>query len=93
MYQLKITNQAKKDLKRLNKPVIKIVLSILEEIAENPYAGEPLHGDLSHLKKWSFSHIGTEYRIAYQIFEGHIEVKVMQIGSRENFYNELKHRR
>jgi addiction module RelE/StbE family toxin len=93
MYKLNISNQAKKDLKRLDKPVIKEVLSVLEAIAENPHAGEPLSGNLSHLKKWSFNHLGIGYRIAYQVFEEHIEVKIMQIGSRENFYDELKRRR
>lgn len=93
MYHLYITNQAKKDLKRLNKPIIKTILDILDKIAENPYAGEPLHGNLAHLKKWSFTHLGIGYRIAYQIYEDRIEVKVFMIGSRENFYDELKRRR
>jgi mRNA-degrading endonuclease RelE of RelBE toxin-antitoxin system len=34
MYQLYITNQAKKDLKRFDKPIIKTVLSILDDIAK-----------------------------------------------------------
>lgn len=93
MYQLKISNQAKQDLKRLDRPVIKTVISILAQIAEDPHAGEPLSGNLSNLKKWSFSHMGIDYRIAYQIFEAHIEIKIMQIGTRENFYDELKRRR
>lgn len=93
MYQLNVTNQAKKDLKRLDRPIIKIILGILDDIAENPHAVESLHGNLSHLKKWSFTHLGIGYRIAYQIFETHIEVKVLMIGTRENFYDELKRRR
>ncbi|MDF2721129.1 MAG: hypothetical protein K0Q59_804 [Paenibacillus sp.] len=93
MYQLLVTNQAKKDLKRLDKPIIKIVLSLLEDIAENPHAGETLQGDLSHLKKRSFTHLGIGYRIAYQIYEQYVEVKVLMIGTRENFYDELKRRR
>ncbi|RXT02759.1 type II toxin-antitoxin system mRNA interferase toxin, RelE/StbE family [Ammoniphilus sp. CFH 90114] len=93
MYQLFVSNQAKKDLKRFDKAVIKKVIMILEDIAENPFAGEPLKGDMSHLRKWSFNHQGTGYRIAYQIFDDRIEVKVMQIGTRENFYDELKRRK
>lgn len=93
MYQLNISNKAKKDLKRLDKPVIKTALSILDNIAENPHLGEPLLGNLSHLKKWSFNHMGIDYRIAYQIFEEYIEVKVMQVGTRENFYIELNRRK
>jgi len=90
MYELKVTNQAKKDLKRLDKPIIKKILGILDDIAEEPHVGEPLHGNYSYLKKWSFTHLGIGYRIAYQIYEEHIEVKVLMIGTRENFYDELK---
>lgn len=92
MYQLSISNRAKKDLKQLDKPVLKAALTILEDIAERPHEGEPLRGNLSHLKKRSFSHMGNEYRIAYQIYESFIKVKVFKIGSRENFYDELKRR-
>ncbi|MFD0677037.1 MULTISPECIES: type II toxin-antitoxin system RelE family toxin [unclassified Paenibacillus] len=42
MYLLHVTNQTKKDLKRLDRPIIMIVLGILDDIAENPHAGEPL---------------------------------------------------
>jgi len=93
MYQLNVTNQAKKDLKRLDKSTIKIVLDLLEDISENPHNGEPLYGGVSHLKKRSFTHLGIGYRIAYQIYEMHIEVKILMIGSRENFYDELTRRR
>lgn len=93
MYQLFVSNQAKKSLKRFDKAVIKKVILILEDIAENPFAGEPLKGDLSHLRKWTFSHQGTGYRIAYHIYEDRIEIKVLQIGTRENFYEELKRRK
>ena len=92
IYDLRISNCAKKDLKRLDKTVIHAVLSVLEKIAENPYAGEPFHGDLSNLKKWSLNHMGASYRIAYRIYEDRVEVVIMQIGTRENFYDELKRR-
>lgn len=92
MFQLYISNQAKKDIKRLDKPVIKKLVSVLEEIAENPFLGEPLKGELSHLKKWKLIHFGVEYRIAYLIIEDRVEVRVLQVGTRENFYNELKRR-
>ncbi len=92
MYDLRISNQAEKDLKRLDKPMIHAVLSALETIAENPHAGEPLHGDLSHLKKWSFTHMGVGYRIAYRIYEERVKVAIIHIGTRENFYDELKRR-
>ena len=62
MYQLFVSNQAKKDLKRFDKAIIKKVILMLEDIAENPFAGEPLKGDMSHLMKWSFNHQGTGHK-------------------------------
>lgn len=50
MYQVNISNQAKKDIKRLDKPVIRTLLKILDDIAENPHAGDPLKGNLSQEK-------------------------------------------
>jgi hypothetical protein len=35
---------------------------------------------------------GVEYRIAYQIKEQEIVVVIIQIGTRENFYAELRKR-
>lgn len=93
MYQLYVSNQAKRDLKRFDKAVIKKLILILEEIAENPYTGDPLKEDLSHLRKWSFTQQGTGYRIAYQIYEDLVEVRILQVGTKENFYDELKRRK
>jgi len=36
--------------------------------------------------------VGVEYRMAYQIKEQEVVVIIMQIGTRENFYEELKKR-
>lgn len=43
MYQLFVSNQAKKDLKRFDKAVIKKVIMILEDIAE-PFCWRTLKG-------------------------------------------------
>lgn len=90
MYQLIIPNQVKKEIKRLDKSLLNSLIVILEDIAEHPKNGEPLRGDLSHLRKWSFNHLGIEYRIAYQINDDRIEVLVLKVGTRENFYADLK---
>ena len=62
----------------------------LRDIAENPQVGVLLKGDLSTVRKWIIREQGVQYRIAYTIHEERIEVRVIMIGTRENFYKELK---
>ncbi len=76
----------------MDRPIIDRIIQIFEEIAEAPYAGESLSGNMSHLKKHRFSYLGIDYRIVYQIFEDHVKVEIVHLGTRENFYKELKRR-
>lgn len=79
-------------MKKLGKPVVHKVKKAIGEIAENPYLGEPLKGDLADIRKWVVKDQGIQYRIAYEIYEGQVEVKIIRVGTRENFYEELKRR-
>ena len=42
--------------------------------------------------KWIIKDQGIQYRIAYVIYENRVEVKIIRVGTRENFYEELKRR-
>jgi mRNA-degrading endonuclease RelE of RelBE toxin-antitoxin system len=55
-------------------------------------SGERLKGDLTAVYSYHLKVAGVEYRIAYQIKEQEIVVVVLQIGTHENFYKELKKR-
>lgn len=68
----------------------KILLHALDEIAENPLIGDRLKGDLSSIYSYHLHEKGVEYRIAYQIKTKDIVVLVLQIGTRENFYEKLR---
>ena len=92
MYEVIVPKSVIKEIKKLEKPVVQKVRKAIEEIAENPYLGEPLKGDLSDIRKWIIKVQGIQYRIAYEIYEDRVEVKIILIGTRENFYNELKRR-
>ena len=76
----------------MGKPVAQKVKKAIGDIAENPYLGEPLKGDLVDIRKWVIKDQGIQYRIAYEIYEDRIEVKIIRVGTRENFYEELKRR-
>lgn len=35
---------------------------------------------------------GIQYCIAYEIYDDRVEVKIIRVGTRENYYEELKRR-
>lgn len=92
MYEVVILGFAAKQLRSLDKPVRNRIIAALELISENPLCGERLKGDLTAVHSYHLKAAGVEYRIAYQIREQEIVVVVLQIGTRENFYEELKKR-
>lgn len=92
MYEVVILNSAAKQLGNLDKPIKNKIIAALEKIAENPFIGDRLKGDLVAVYSHHLKVAGVEYRIAYQIKEQEIVVVILQIGTRENFYEELKKR-
>lgn len=90
MYELVVLSTPAKQLRKFDKNIRSAIINSLEKIAENPFIGEMLKGDLSTIYSYHLKIAGTEYRIAYQIEEQEIVVIVLQIGTRENFYKELK---
>ena len=92
MYELVVLNSAARQLKKFDKPIRTKIINALEHIAENPYSGEALTGDLRTIYSYHLKVTGTEYRIAYQIREDEIVVVILQVGTRENFYEDLKKR-
>jgi addiction module RelE/StbE family toxin len=92
MYTIIVPNSVKKDLKKLDKPVVKKILDRLEDLSQKPTLGSPLSGNLSELRKLNIYHHKTEYRIVYRAVDSRGEIHIIHIGTRENFYNELKRR-
>ncbi len=92
MFKLVVLNTAARQLRKFDEQIKTRMLYALEKIADNPYCGEILKGDLSAIYVYHMKIKGVEYRIAYQIKEQEIVVVVLQIGTREKFYEELKKR-
>mgnify|MGYP000954062695 CR=1 FL=1 len=63
MYEVIIPNSVKKDLKKLDRAVAKIIIQQLVELANKPALGTPLSGNLSYLNKLEVCHRTVEYRI------------------------------
>ena len=93
MYKDEYHPQVKKDLKALDKPVIKdIKEKHILKIIENPFKSETLSGDFSGISSYHFKKNKVAYRISYIVNEDEKIVYILMIGKRESFYKLLKRR-
>lgn len=82
MYRIKLTTQAKKELKNL-KVVYQIAISTaFEDIKENPFISKPLSGDL--LGRFSYK-MGV-FRIIYTVNKKDNRIHILTIGHRKSVY-------
>lgn len=92
-YNVLINRKVKKYIKKLKDKKLKITIlnAIYDEIAINPYeVGDIKNDDLSNFFAYKLRYKGTQYRIAYTIDEDGRLVIIALVGTRENFYGELK---
>ena len=92
MYEIRFSPKAEKILKKLkDKQLKKLFHQAILKIAQNPYIGQAKKGDLSGIYGYDIYYNKTNYEISYAIYEKEEKnVIVILIGTRENFYNELK---
>src|ERR1017187_4054706 len=89
-YRVYITPSARKEAKKLPKPVKDAVLGVSHTLERDPYAGERLTGSLHMLYSFHFTVGQSQYRIVYSLDHPHQLVIVHLIHTRENFYQKLK---
>lgn len=82
MYTVKFTQEASKDLRRLDKKYQKAVAKAINKLSQNPNIGKPLLGKLKGLWKLRFS----RYRIIYQIYNLKLIIIVFEIKHRKEVY-------
>jgi len=92
MHKLIILPPAAHFLKKIKeKPLKDAFQKTINEIIQNPYAGEPKAGDLLGVFSCDIFYNKVNYELAYTIIkEKEKTVVVILAGTRENFYNELK---
>ena len=92
MYEVVFLPKAEKELKKMKDKNLKEKFrQAIIKISENPYIGEPKKGDLSGIFGYDVFYNKTNYEISYKIYElENKRVVVILIGTRENFYKELK---
>lgn len=83
MYRIKLTAQAKRELKVIKKMYHGAIDTAFDELANNPYLGKPLSRELAG--KFTYK-IGA-YRIIYRINEKNQTVLIVTAGHRATIYS------
>ncbi|MFH0906357.1 MAG: type II toxin-antitoxin system RelE/ParE family toxin [archaeon] len=81
-YKLEINDDAKKQLKSLDRSIQRQILKKFNDLSLNPNLGKPLTGWLRNFRS---IHIG-KFRIIYKIDKDN-EILVTKIGHRKNVYD------
>ncbi|WP_245939626.1 type II toxin-antitoxin system RelE family toxin [endosymbiont GvMRE of Glomus versiforme] len=84
MYKVEWKDQAKKDLKKLDRSMAKkIVYEVETHLVKNPTElGKPLTGDRKGQWRYRFS----SYRVIYKIKEKELIILVLEAGHRREIY-------
>lgn len=89
-FALEAHRAVRRDLRKISAKTAKeIVNEALPKIAQSPFVGIPLTGDLKGYFKFVFRSKSVSYRIIYQIDEKRKIIFVVAIGPREKFYERL----
>lgn len=87
-------DKAAAKLMKANKGLAVSISAAMDTIRSNPLAGELKTGDLEGIRCLDFKYSGTNYELAYDLEEDQngniIVVLLLLVGTRENFYEELK---
>ena len=81
MYKVVYLDQVEEDLKKLDKPTVKKILSRIEAyLTKDPKGlGKPLKGDFEGYWRYRWG----DYRVIYKISEREILIIVLRIGHRK----------
>jgi len=93
-YRYKLSSRAKQVLKKIkDKTLLRRYQATMRDICERPFEGDPKVGGLDGLFTVGFRYVDGEHRVAYTVVEDEGTdpfVLILLVGTRENFYKELK---
>ena len=90
--ELRLLQSARNYIKKIKDKKLKDEFQdALEKIREDYTVGQPKLGDLAGICGYDIFYNKTNYEIAYRVTqEDDIVIIVIMVGTRENFYQELK---
>ena len=92
MYYVNYSKPAERYFKKIkDKQLLAAFKDAIDKLKTDPYIGTQKVGDLRGIYGYDVKYAGTNYKLAYRIYEenGNLIVIVLA-GTRENFYEELK---
>lgn len=84
------SNRFDKKMKKLPEKQCELIEDEIDKIIDDPKIGTQKKGDLSHVWVHKFKMDMQEVLIGYSWVEDKLELYLLNIGSHENYYNELK---
>lgn len=90
MVRILQTPTFKRAVKRLHKQQKQELDDAVRAISADPAIGEPKVGDLADVRVYKFKMNRQSILLAYEFFEAGDMVKLLALGSHENFYRNLK---
>ena len=89
-YRIFFSNKAGKQYKKLVPYIRDKIKSKLDGLKQHPHKAFTLSGKYAGLRYLKIIHKGVRYRIVYDISDERKEVLIIFLGTRENFYKELR---
>jgi len=90
MMQVLQTPRFSKQLKKLKPNQKEALDKAVQAVIDNPLLGVQKRGDLDYLRVYKFIMLKQQALLAYSYDEGRVIIKLLGIGSHENFYRDLK---
>jgi mRNA interferase RelE/StbE len=85
-YEVVYTPRAERLIRGLDPGVRLLCLEAIRRLAEDPFRGKRLHGELREV----FSYRTGDYRILYEIVRGKLRILVLAVGHRRDVYERVK---
>ena len=82
MYQVVLKKAAQKSFNKIDKRYKKRIIQTIFALAENPYLGKQLEGDL----RGFYSTRVWPYRIVYKVYQQDLVILVVEIAHRQGAY-------
>lgn len=90
-YSVFLSKKSHKQYSNFDRHIQNKIKSALSALKENPHKGFSLSGErYSGLQYIRIKHKTIEYRVVYDINDERKEVLIIFLGTRENFYKELR---
>ena len=93
MYEISYSKAAERYFKKIkDKQLLAAFKTAIDTLKTDPYIGTQKVGDLRGIYGYDIKYNRVNYELAYRIYEEKDQLVVIILaGTRENFYEELKH--